>query len=301
MTPQQLPQASWWDTARIATAVLLRGHAKIDAGILLRELADRYGAGPLLLRLPGRTVAIVLDPHDARQVLTVPPLAVQGVALAEHVANVVAEETDALPSGPLTWDTFAQSWSRVVHRVVEGGGSTVPPSLRAFDAAGIAVFRALALLATHPEQAAWARADPAGPDLPRLRACVLESARLWPPTPAVQRKTTADTTWRGRVLRSGATVVVVTSFFHRDIGTVPDPDTFAPESRIDDRTDELLPFSAGPSRDLVLLTTSTLLATLLYRYDIAFDGAHPLTPDRPLPATFSQRELTLMLTARTPA
>jgi cytochrome P450 len=225
---------------------------------------------------------------------------VDRAALAERVAIVIAAETDALPSGLLTWPAFEQAWSRIVHRVLAGHDS--PGRLRcAFDAAGIAVFRALAVLATHPGQVAWARENPSGPDLPRLRACVLESARLWPPTPAVLRETTADTTWRGSVLPAGATVVVVTSLFHRDIGTVPDPDTFTPESRVDDRADELVPFSAGPGRDLVLLATSTLLGTLLYRYDIEFDGADRLPSDRPLPGVFDPREQALLLLVRVAA
>src|SRR5690606_6593620 len=75
----------------------------------------------------------------------------------------------------------------------------IPQWLFAFDAAGIAALRALALLSTHPEQRATAAAEAQQPhrveNRPYLRACVLESIRLWPTTPTILRDTTEDTRW----------------------------------------------------------------------------------------------------------
>ena len=152
----------------------------------------------------------------------------------------------------------------------------VPHWLFAFDAAGIAAFRALALLATHPSQADRARADLAGLDLgrpqqlPRLRASLLESVRLWPTTPLLLRQSTEDTEWRGAVHPAGTTFLVHTPFFHRDPDTLPEADRFAPDLWLDGRAERhpaLVPFSAGPAvcpgRNLVLHLTSTVLAALL--------------------------------------
>ena len=155
--------------------------------------------------------------------------------------------------------------------------SQVAHWLFAYDAAGIAVHRALALLAGHPDALAEARAQQAGldldtaQDLPLLRETVLESVRLWPTTLAVLRESTARTTWRdGRTAPAGTTFVVVSSFVTRDPATVPHADAFAPEcwrDGGDGASWSLVPFSAGPGRcpgrDLVLFTASTLLAAAM--------------------------------------
>jgi cytochrome P450 len=173
--------------------------------------------------------------------------------------------------------------------------------LFAFDAAGMAAFRALALLTAHPAAAERARAELAGADLtePRqleyLRACVLESVRLWPTTPALLRETVEDTAWG----RAGTTVLIFTPFFHRD-PELAYADRFEPEIWLDGRAADnpaLVPFSAGPAvcpgRDLVLFCTSSLLAHLLneHRYDLA--SGPVLAPDRPLPATLDNFHLRL--------
>ena len=174
----------------------------------------------------------------------------------------------------------------------------VPHWLFAFDAAGIATFRALALLAGHPGQAGRARAeltaaDPAQPaELPFLRACVLESVRLWPTTPLLLRESTSATGgWPG-TLRPGTTFLMYTPFLHRDSASMPYADEFAPDVWLDGRArDEpaLVPFSAGPAgcpgRNLVLFATSTMLAALLQRHDFTVSSGAGLAPTRPLPAT----------------
>lgn len=75
----------------------------------------------------------------------------------------------------------------------------IPQWLFAYDPAGAVTLRALALLAAHPEELARARDEidePGSPqELPRLRAAVLESVRLWPTTPLLVRETTTPTEW----------------------------------------------------------------------------------------------------------
>jgi cytochrome P450 len=170
--------------------------------------------------------------------------------------------------------------------------------LFAFDAAGMASFRALALLDSHPEQAERARSEVAGADLSRphdlpfLRACVLDSVRLWPTTPAILRDTTAETKWGNGTLPAGAGLVIFAPFFHRDDERLPFAHQFAPDVWLDGRPPEcpLVPFSQGPGecpgRDLVLLLTSALIANLLTRLALRLPPELRLDRER-LPGTLS--------------
>ncbi|ANN17005.1 cytochrome [Amycolatopsis orientalis] len=176
--------------------------------------------------------------------------------------------------------------------------------LFAFDAAGIVTFRALALLATHP--AARERADEEARDadlaspnqFAYLRACALESVRLWPTTPALLRESTADTAWGP----AGTTVLIFTPFFHRDPESMPYADRFEPGIWLDGSAagnPALVPFSAGPAicpgRDLVLFCASTMLAHLIRdrRFDLVSGAV--LGPERPLPATLDNFHLKFAL------
>jgi cytochrome P450 len=100
-------------------------------------------------------------------------------------------------------------------------GGQVPQWLFAFDAAGMASFRTLALLDAHPHGH--------DRDAAYLRASVLEALRLWPTTPAVLRDTTAGTAWANGTLRARTGIVIFTPFFHRDPEALPYADSFAPE------------------------------------------------------------------------
>ncbi|WP_216207723.1 cytochrome P450 [Amycolatopsis aidingensis] len=183
--------------------------------------------------------------------------------------------------------------------------------LFAFDAAGMVTLRTLALLATHPEQAAAAAAElpdgavRAARSLPYLRACVLDTVRLWPTTPVLLRDSTEDTSWGGTRLPAGSTFLVVTPFFHRDPDTLPQADRFEPESWLDGRAEAepgLVPFSAGPARcpgeNLVLLTASTMLGCLFARRRYVLESPTGLDPGRPLPATLDNFGLRFRLGAR---
>jgi cytochrome P450 len=412
--------------ARRRRAVALAGRLGLDGRAVrtMTRLRERYGPGPLVLRLPLRTVALVLEPDDVARVLAGSPepfaaasrekrgalghfqphgvLVSRGEIreqrrrfveevldtgrplhrLAEPFARVAREEALHLrravhDDGVLDWDRFMTAWWRVVRRVVLGDGARedhvttdlltglrrranwsyllprrragraelderlqryvtaacpgslaglvaempaapgvdgagqIPQWLFAFDPAGMAAYRALALLLGHPDQAARAREEIAGRDLdrphdlPLLRASVLESVRLWPTTAVVLRDTTAPTGWPGGSLPAGAAVGVVSAFFHRDPTTVPDADRFAPDAWCDGSADDgrtLVPFSAGPvvcpGRELVLLTTSLFLASLLEDPHLAPGPRFPVDADRPLPAALDAFALRFATTAR---
>jgi hypothetical protein len=169
--------------------------------------------------------------------------------------------------------------------------------LFAFDAAGIAVFRTLALLAVHPKEMAWARNDvlrrAERPELPYLRACMLDCLRLWPTSPAVLRETDAETRWDTGVMAAGTGLLIHVPFLHRDDSRIPYADSFAPEAWLSGEAQHwpFIPFSAGtaecPARNLVLLLASAMLAALLERSDFRMPEGRELVPGK-LPATFDQ-------------
>jgi cytochrome P450 len=186
----------------------------------------------------------------------------------------------------------------------------MPQWIFAFDAAGMALCRALALLATHPEQRDEAIRDSADPESPLLRpylrASMLESIRIWPTTPTILRDTTEDTEWgRGAdrfTVPAGAGLMIVTPAFHRDDQLLPFAHRFAPEIWLDGQAQnypQLVPFSAGPAecpgRNVVLLTTSSLLANLLDKLNLRLQSTPHLSPSEPLPMTLNQ--LTLRFSA----
>ncbi len=173
--------------------------------------------------------------------------------------------------------------------------------LFAFDAAGMATFRTLALLASHPAELERARADLEGVDLAEpnqlrfLRACLLDAVRLWPTTPMILRETTEETEWGP----AGTTVLIFTPFFHRD-PALPYADRFEPDLWLDGRAAEnpaLVPFSAGPAvcpgRDLVQFCASTTLAHLVRDHRFEPASGPVLSPERPLPATLDNFHLKL--------
>ncbi|MFN3006082.1 cytochrome P450 [Mycolicibacterium wolinskyi] len=192
----------------------------------------------------------------------------------------------------------------------------MPQWLFAFDAAGMALLRAIAVLATHPVHLNRAVDDCAEPErpLPRpyLRSCVLESVRLWPTTPTILRDTTEDTHWRDGAdqftIRKGAGVMIVTPAFHRDESLLPFAHDFTPDIWLDGRArryPQLVPFSAGPAecpgRNLVLFSTSTLAANLLSRMRFELRSTPRPAPGEPLPMTLNQLDLEFSVGAAEPA
>jgi cytochrome P450 len=185
----------------------------------------------------------------------------------------------------------------------------IPQWLFAFDAAGMASFRTLALLDAHPAAAKAVReeigsnaADGAA-RTPLVRACVLEALRLWPTTPAILRDAAADTSFAAGALPAGSGVVIFVPYFHRDRRTIAGADSFNPHLWLGDSPGGdgvLMPFSLGPGqcpgRNLVLLTTTSLLARILAAAHITQRHARPLRSASPLPATLSPFRLRFTVT-----
>lgn len=182
----------------------------------------------------------------------------------------------------------------------------VPQWLFAFDPAGMASFRALALLATHQSRLDAARyqlseeAQSPAPLLPLLRATVLESLRLWATTPMILRESTREVEFEHGVMPAGSSVLIFAPFFHRDERNLDFAHQFAPELWDHQRTREewpLVPFSAGPGlcpgRHLVLLLTSNFLAQIIGSRQIKLTS-HSLEPGN-LPALLNNYSLTFQL------
>lgn len=132
----------------------------------------------------------------------------------------------------------------------------------------------------------------------RLRACVLESLRLWPTTPAILGDTTEETKWGNGPLATGSGVPIYVPYCHRNQRFLPQADRFAPELWLEPSTASgpiLIPFSSGPAvcpgRNLVLLVTSSLLAQMLSRAELRQASPRGVTGAGPVPATFSPFEL----------
>jgi cytochrome P450 len=410
-----LPTVAKGVIRRRPTAVALAERLALDRRAIRRmqRLRNRYGPGPVRLRVPGRRYALILSPQHVHRVLEQSPEAFsvvtaekraalshfepQGVLisrgaaradrrrfnetvldsrhamhrLAERFVAVAEAEADSLLAewrrrGELRWSEFTEGWFRLVRRVVFGDGARddrevtdllarlradanwaflkprrtrlrerflarldrrlqeadreslggvmadapatrltapaqqVPQWLFASDAAGIATFRTLALLATHPEQAARARREIAEPhgaaprELPYLRACVLESVRLWPTVPLLLRQSAADTVWETGIMPADTGIVIFAQFFHRDDQRLPCANSLAPELWLEERTARdwpLIPFSEGPAtcpgRNLVLLLGSSLLARLVGARSVRLKAPSRLDARRPLPHTLN--------------
>jgi cytochrome P450 len=224
----------------------------------------------------------------------------------------------ALPARRRLRADFLRQMERAVERAEHGSlaaavaGVTTTPGVEpheqlpqwlfAFDATSWATFRALALICTHPDAERRARTElAAAPDMPFLRACMLDSLRLWPTTPAILRDATRDTEWKSGTLPAGASVIVFAPFLHRDETRLEQAHRFAPELWLHARDANdwpLVPFSSGPAmcpgRNVVLLTASLSLAALLESRAYELSGAE-LGPDIRLPGTLSPFRLSFRM------
>jgi cytochrome P450 len=180
----------------------------------------------------------------------------------------------------------------------------VPHWLFAFDAAGIALWRLFAVLATRPSElepiVSEARHPDASPLLARAGAAVQESLRLWPTTLVVLRESRADTAWRDRSAPAGTEFAIVSSVFHRDDEALDFANSFEPGIWLDGRADghwPIIPFSAGPAecpgRNVVLLTASTAVSHVAVNYTLDVDPATRAKLAGALPTTFNHATIRL--------
>jgi len=167
------------------------------------------------------------------------------------------------------------------------------------DTLALNLMRALALLASHPEQLREVRAELAAVDLgdagqvarlDYLGGCIMEAMRLWPTTPLFGRVTTREVTFPGgEVLPAGTQVLIYNVFNHRNRERLTYADRFAPgEWASGDASSSWLFnfFSHGPQgcpgAGLAVFLGQAFLANLLERWTPSLEGAS-LNPGQPLP------------------
>ncbi|MFB7055264.1 cytochrome P450 [Streptomyces vinaceus] len=177
--------------------------------------------------------------------------------------------------------------------------------LLALDAVGQVVARTLLLLAAHPAEQDALRAEvDGGGELPRLRACVRETLRLFPIVPDLVRVTRAETEWRGVHYPAGTAVLVPALFHQRDPEHVPAAHQFVPARWLRPGAEQdirMAPFSHGggrcPGEHLGVLTSAELTAAVLRGHRVT-GGRPALDPCRPLPGTISSSRMRLTLAVR---
>jgi cytochrome P450 len=217
-------------------------------------------------------------------------------AFTAHLAALV----EAAPDDSLAGQLRARSFGVAAH-------GQVPHWLFAFDAAGAATYRALAVAAARPALAHALIAEAGLPATARLvaRGSVLESVRLWPTTLVVLRESSEVTAWGDGELPERTSLVIVSSFFHRDSHRVPFAHAFEPEVWNDGRAEAdraLVPFSTGPAgcpgRDVVAAVAGRFLARTIEALELASPRLRHLAHD-PVPWTFDHAGLELTAARRT--
>lgn len=170
--------------------------------------------------------------------------------------------------------------------------------------------RALALLATHPQQRAMVDRELEGEEAPYLAGCLQETMRLFPTTPLLSRETLVDIAWNGVSVPAGTQVLIVNGFHHRDASAFAYADRFAPEEWTDGdagRQRAFNHFSSGPqgcpgANLAVLLGTAVLAQVLRGLPDLAVtDGGGALDPGRPLPYSLNPYGLRFAAGAAAPS
>ena len=245
------------------------GDAAADDVALTAELAELMGAANKMPGKPADGYASFVDRIQAYVDKAEPG------SLCSIVADAPSDaDTDV--AGQLVHWLFAM-------------GDTLPANL----------FRALALLATHPLQLAEVRAEIGGAELgdpaavagfDYLGGCIQDAMRLWPTTQLFGRVTTRDVRFpTGAVLPAGTQVLIYNVFNHRNRDRIEFADRFAPEEWVSGTAAgdwSFNFFSHGPQgcpgAGLSIFLGQAVLARLLADATPRLAGA-TLRPGSPLP------------------
>lgn len=170
-------------------------------------------------------------------------------------------------------------------------------ALKANEAAN--VLRALAVLATHPEQQREARREVADADLTTasgiasleyLGGCLLEAMRLWPTVGLLVKVAHRDVEFpSGAVLPEGTQALVYNVFNHRNRARIPYADKFSPGEWVSGSAAQDWSFnffSHGPQNcpgaGISIFLGQAVMANLLNAGQLSVSGVN-LDPGKPLP------------------
>ena len=189
----------------------------------------------------------------------------------------------------------------------ETGAGFAPDALRdqtatmilaGHETTAVTLFWALTLLAAAPDVQAQVAAEaraidlPAAiaagtiPDLPRTRAVVAETLRLYPPAFTLARAAIAADTVGDRAIAPGTLMLIAPWVLHRHRRLWPDPgafdpDRFAPAAPPPQRF-AYLPFGAGPrvcvGAQFALMEATLGVAALIGAFEIARTDDRPVLP-----------------------
>ena len=270
------------DAFQRITRRVVFGDAATDDTELTTQLGDLMAAGN---SMPG-SPAPGYDAFHARIAAYV--AAPDPAALTGLIASAPHDEATDVPGQLIHW-LFAM-------------GDTLPTNL----------FRALALLATHPEPRARVRAEVASGDLETiagasyLAGCILEAMRLWPTTGLFGRVQTEEVRWtNGEKTPAGTPLLIHNLFNHRNRARIPYADRFAPEEWSEGSAGEDWSFNffshgpqGCPGAGLSILLGQAFLGRLLTTTTPALSAGTDLRPGQPLPYAFDVYGATITLTGR---
>jgi len=256
---------------RLTRRVVL-GSAAADDTALSAQLGNLMAAGN---KMPGKPDAGYADFQAHLQTYVDKP---DSDALTGLIA-AAPHDGDTQVAGQLVHWLFAM-------------GDTLPANL----------FRALALLATHPASLAvvrseFAEADPgdaaAVAEAAYTSGCLLDAMRLWPTTALFGRVLTEDYRFpNGELVKEGTQVLIHNLFNHRNRERVPFADTFAPEewAEGDAASDWSFNFFSNgpqgcPGAGLSIFLGTAFLARLATAGDPKVVSGPGLKPTAPLPYT----------------
>lgn len=169
--------------------------------------------------------------------------------------------------------------------------SQITQWLFAFDPAGMATARALALLRCQPEEQkkAFEKSKGVGTDRPFSRAVFLDAVRLWPTMPFILRELIENYNISGQEIKNMAGVIILTPFFNSDSERleVPEMSTSMWMDKEASPSNGLVSFSAGPpicpAHNLVAMVSNLAICGLVSRASVTL--VEPKTDAGGLPGT----------------
>jgi cytochrome P450 len=121
---------------------------------------------------------------------------------------------------------------------------------------------------------------------PRLKACLLEALRLYPPVSLILRSNLETETIMGETLPPGCLITISPWVMHRHRAQWDEPTTFRPDRFAGKAapwtSGAFMPFGGGPriciGASFAMAEAQVMLGRLLARFDIALDDRRPVLP-----------------------